>query len=103
MTHFGDDSNSCVIHRIKRVLFTEAYCGGAGVPLVMASAEGPHAQLLHSMCQRRYWDTLEIRQYLARIDKTPRLRLEPSQGLRYALHQSSSCQSSSCQMAAVEH
>ncbi|KAL0040404.1 hypothetical protein WJX77_006208 [Trebouxia sp. C0004] len=55
----------------------------AGVPLVMATAPGPHAQLLHNMCQRRYWDTLDIRQYLTRIDKPPRLRLEPSQGARF--------------------
>ena len=48
----------------------------------MASAPGVHAQLLHNMCQRRYWDTLDIRQYLTRIDKPSRLRLEPSQGAR---------------------
>jgi hypothetical protein len=57
-------------------------CVAPGVPLVMATAPGPHAQLLHNMCQRRYWDTLDIRQYLTRIDKPPRLRLEPSQGAR---------------------
>lgn len=50
----------------------------------MATAEGPHAELLHSMCQRRFWDTLDLRQYLARIDKPPHLRLEPSQGRKYA-------------------
>ena len=59
-----------------------ACCVAPGVPLVMATAPGPHAQLLHNMCQRRYWDTLDIRQYLTRIDKPPRLRLEPSQGAR---------------------
>ena len=59
-----------------------AWC--SGVPLVMASAPGMHAQLLHNMCQRRYWDTLDIRQYLTRIDKSPRLRLEPSEGARSA-------------------
>ena len=57
-------------------------CVASGVPLVMATASGPHAQLLHAMCQRRYWDALDIRQYLTRIDKPPRLRLEPSQGAR---------------------
>ncbi|KAL3144405.1 hypothetical protein ABBQ32_004156 [Trebouxia sp. C0010 RCD-2024] len=55
----------------------------AGVPLVMASAPGAHAQLLHNMCQRRYWDILDIRQYLTRIDKPSRLRLEPSEGARF--------------------
>lgn len=47
---------------------------------MMASAPGIHAQLLHNMCQRRYWDTLDIRQYLTRIDTSSRLRLEPSEG-----------------------
>lgn len=64
----------------QAVITSVRYC--TGVPLVMATAEGPHAELLHSMCQRRYWDTLDLRQYLGRIDKPPHLRLEPSQGIR---------------------